>query len=253
MCKFALSINISKRPLPNFKHTGTEKKKFVEKMFDDISPRYDFLNHLLSLGIDIYWRRKFIRSLNLKNGHTVLDVACGTGDVGIEILKKYKMNLINIDLSKNMLSFAEKKYTKKNIHGIQFIQGDAEELPLKDTSVDYLSIAYGFRNISNYEKALEEFYRVLKPGGTLGILEFSMPKSRFFGLLFKFYFHHILPKIGSLFSRSDAYHYLPESVDFFPSRTNICDKMSSSGFQDSRFIDLTLGVSTIFLGTKNEK
>jgi demethylmenaquinone methyltransferase/2-methoxy-6-polyprenyl-1,4-benzoquinol methylase len=241
-----------KKTLPNFKHTGRDKKEFVQKMFDDISPRYDFLNHFLSLGIDIYWRKSFVRNLNILDGQTVLDVACGTGDIGFNILKQNKIELINIDLSKNMLDIAEKKAAKKNLLGIQFIQGDAEMLPLEDDSVDCLTIAYGFRNISHYEKALKEFFRVIKPGGILGILEFSIPKSRIFGSLFTFYFHHILPRIGSLFSRSDAYRYLPESVDFFPSRDDICLKIINAGFESSTFIDLTFGVSTIFLGQKSD-
>ncbi len=125
-------------------------------------------------------------------------------------------------------------------------------LPLENEQVDCLSIAYGFRNIAHYENALNEFYRVLKPGGTLGILEFSIPRSKIFGSIFMFYFHHVLPRIGSLFSRSDAYRYLPESVDFFPSRDDICQKIMNAGFKRSKFIDLTFGVSTIFLGMKSE-
>ena len=241
-----------KRPLPSFKHTGEGKKEFVEKMFDDISPRYDFLNHFLSLGIDIYWRKKFIRNLNIQTGQTILDVACGTGDIGFEILKKHKIKLLNLDLSKNMLNIAKKKAQRKGLENIQFIQGDAEILPLENDSVDCLTIAYGLRNISHYERALKEFYHILKPGGILGILEFSIPKSRIIGALFTFYFHHILPRIGSLFSRSDAYRYLPESVDFFPPRDDICRKIMNAGFESSTFIDLTFGVSTIYLGHKNE-
>jgi len=241
-----------KKPIPNFKHSGEGKKEFVQKMFDDISPHYDFLNHFLSLGIDIYWRKKFIQNLNIQDGNIVLDVACGTGDVGFEILKQNKIELINIDFAKNMLEIAENKAKKRGIQNIQFIQGDAEKLPLENEEVDFLTIAYGFRNIVHYEKALAEFYRVLKPNGILGILEFSIPKSKIFGSVFKFYFHHILPRIGSLFSRSDAYRYLPESVDFFPSRDEICSKIINSGFKNSRYIDVTFGVSTIFLGKKGD-
>ena len=242
-----------KKPLPSFKHTGGGKKEFVQKMFDDISPRYDFLNHFLSLGTDIYWRKKFIHTLNIQDRQTILDVACGTGDIGFEILNEHKIELLNLDISKNMLDIAEKKALKKGLENIQFIQGDAERLPFENNSVDCLTIAYGFRNIAHYKKALEEFYRVLKPGGTLGILEFSIPNSKIFASLFTFYFHHILPRIGSLFSRSDAYRYLPESVDFFPSRDDICGKIINSGFKSATFIDLTFGVSTIFLGHKNEQ
>ena len=173
-------MNTSKGQLPSFKHSGSGKKEFVEKMFDDISPSYDFLNHFLSLGMDIYWRKIFIRNLNIHNGKTLLDVACGTGDIGFEILKSHKIKLINIDLSKKMLGIAKKKALKKKLYDIHFIQGDAEILPLENDSVDILTIAYGFRNIAHYENALREFYRVLKPGGILGILEFSIPNSRIF-------------------------------------------------------------------------
>ncbi len=243
-------MNKSKRPLPTFKHSGDGKKEFVEKMFDDISPRYDFLNHFLSLGIDKYWRNRFLNQLNIENGKTILDVACGTGDIGFEILNKHDVKLINIDLSKKMLSIAQNKALKKNLNDIKFIHGDAEKLPLKDNSIDYLTIAYGFRNIAHQENALLEFHRVLKKGGSLGILEFSIPKSKIIAMTFKFYFHKILPRLASLFSRSDAYQYLPESVDFFPSREDICKKISTAGFQNSQFIDLTFGISTIFLGKK---
>ena len=241
-----------KKQLPSFKHAGEGKKEFVQKMFDDISPRYDFLNHFLSLGVDIYWRRKFIRNLNIQNGQTILDVACGTGDIGFEILKHYKIQLTNMDISRKMLDIAEKKAQNKNLENIQFIHEDAEIIPLENDSVDCLTIAYGFRNIAHYGNALKEFYRVLKPGGTLGILEFSIPKYRIVRMLFNIYFHHILPLIGSLFSRSDAYRYLPESVDFFPSRDDICREIINSGFQSTKFFDLTFGVSTIFLGYKSE-
>ena len=141
---------------PNFKHSGDEKKEFVEKMFDEISIKYDFLNHFLSLGIDIYWRKQFIKKLKIQNKTTILDVACGTGDVGFQILKKYDINLINIDISKNMLLIAKEKAKKKNITNIQFIHGDAEKLPLEDKSVEYLTISYGFRNTSDHNIALSE-------------------------------------------------------------------------------------------------
>ncbi len=235
-----------------FSHTGNMKKKFVRKMFNDISPSYDFLNHFLSFGIDIYWRKKFIHKLNIKNNISILDVACGTGDVGFEILKRHSVSVTGIDLSPKMVELAQKKSLQKKMDNISFIEGDAENLPFESNSIDCLTISYGFRNISNYEKALEEFYRVLKPGGNLGILEFSKPNSKIIGFIFRLYFHHILPRIASFFSRSDAYRYLPESVDFFPSRDDICRKIIYSGFVRAELHDLTFGVSTIFLGYKGE-
>ena len=239
--------------MPEFTHQGKDKKEFVRRMFDDISPHYDFLNHFLSLGIDIYWRKKFTRKLDIQDNYNILDVACGTGDVGFEILKKYSVSITGIDLSPKMVELAQGKARQKKLDNITFIQGDAENLPLNDNSVDCLTISYGFRNISNYEIALSEFHRVLKPGGKLGILEFSEPKSKVVGFIFRIYFHHILPRIASLFSRSDAYRYLPESVDFFPTRHDICRKIIYSGFQRAEIHDLTFGISTIFLGFKDEE
>ena len=239
--------------MPEFTHQGKDKKEFVRQMFDDISPNYDFLNHFLSLGIDIYWRKKFIQKLDIQDDYTILDVACGTGDVGIEIIKKHSVSVTGIDLSPKMVELAQGKARRKKLDNITFIEGDAENLPLNDNSVDCLTISYGFRNISNYETALSEFHRVLKPGGKLGILEFSEPISKVVGFIFRIYFHHILPRIASLFSRSDAYRYLPESVDFFPTRHDICRKIIYSGFQRAEIHDLTFGISTIFLGFKDEE
>ena len=239
--------------MPEFNHYGKDKKEFVRQMFDDISPHYDFLNHFLSLGIDIYWRKKFTRKLDIQDDYNILDVACGTGDVGFEILKKHSVSITGIDLSQKMVDLAQLKAHKQNLGNITFLQGDAENLHLDDNSVDCLTISYGFRNISNYEQALEEFFRVLKPGGKLGILEFSEPKSKVVGFIFHIYFHHILPRIASLFSRSDAYRYLPETVDFFPTRHNIAHKIIYSGFNRAEIHDLTFGISTIFLGFKDEE
>ncbi len=161
-----------KKPLPSFKHTGEGKKEVVQNMFDDISPRYDFLNHFLSLGTDIYWRKKFIHTLNIQDGQTILDVACGTGDICFEILKYHSVSVTGLDLSQNMINLAIEKAKKLNQDNVTFIHGDAENLPLESNSIDYLTMSYGFRNISNYEKSLSEFYRVLKPGCIFGILEF---------------------------------------------------------------------------------
>ena len=239
--------------MPEFTHHGEDKKKFVQKIFDDIAPKYDFLNHFLSLGIDIYWRKKFVQKLNIANETKVLDVACGTGDICFEILKYHSVSVTGLDLSQNMINLANEKANKRNQANVTFIHGDAENLPLESNSIDYLTISYGFRNISNYEIALSEFYRVLKPKGILGILEFSKSESRIIRPIFKLYFHQILPRIGSLFSRSDAYRYLPESVDFFPTRHDISQKIIDSGFQRVEIHDLTFGISTIFLGFKSDE
>jgi demethylmenaquinone methyltransferase/2-methoxy-6-polyprenyl-1,4-benzoquinol methylase len=140
-----------------------------------------------------------------------------------------------------------RKYGEEHFH---FVHGDAECLPFKDNSFNVLTISYGFRNIGHYEKGLSEFFRVLKPGGRMAILEFSEPTSKFFGVLFRFYFNRIIPKIGALLARADAFRYLPESVNHFPPRKEVCNMIKRAGFHRSEVYDLTFGVSSIFLGYK---
>ena len=238
--------------MPEFTHQGKDKKEFVRRMFDDISPHYDFLNHFLSLGIDIYWRKKFIHTLNIQDGQTILDVACGTGDIGFEILKQHKIELLNLDLSKKMLDIAEKKAQDKRLENIQFIHGDAEMLPLENNSVDCLTIAYGFRNIAHYEKALEEFYRVLKPGGTFVILETSVPTKFPFKQGYKVYSKYILPTIGKLFSKDKtAYKYLSESASVFPYGEALNNILRNIGFINVQDKPQTFGVATIYIASKS--
>tara|TARA_S200000501_G_C20867400_1_gene762586 strand:- start:69 stop:800 length:732 start_codon:yes stop_codon:yes gene_type:complete len=234
-----------------FYHTGENKKQFVQKMFDDISGKYDFLNHLLSLGIDLYWRRVLVKRLNLKDGQDVLDVATGTGDVGFTILKHHDVKIIGLDYSYKMVSYAQKKAKSKNKSDkFKFVQGDGENLPFEDNSFNVLTISYGFRNIGHYEQAMVEFNRVLKPGGTCAILEFQEPHSKFFGKIYQFYFKYILPRIGAFFARSDAYRYLPESVQNFLNREEMIKLMESKGFTNAKVEDLTFGVTSIFTAKK---
>ena len=237
--------------MTKFIHRGREKKEFVQEMFDDISGKYDFLNHFLSMGIDIYWRKKFISKMPINDNSIILDIATGTGDVSFEIRKKCTAQIIGLDYSLKMLQYGRRKSENSKSEGITFIQGDGEFLPIKDSSVDMITIAYGFRNLSNFNTAISEFYRVLKPSGTLGILEFSQPKSKIFSAIFKFYFHKILPVIGSWISGSDAYKYLPESVTEFASRDELIKLMNSSGFNNCKMMDMTFGTTSIFTGVKN--
>ena len=235
--------------MPEFIHSGEEKKQYVQEMFEDVSYRYDFLNHFLSFGLDFYWRKKLVQFLELEPGHGVLDVATGTGDVVFEMLKKHDVYVFGLDFAFNMVNIATEKATKmKHLKNVYFLQRDGESLPFPDHSFDRLTISFGFRNIGHYEKALKEFQRVLKPDGQLAILEFSEPRSKIFNVLYQFYFKHILPKLGALLSRADAYRYLPESVAYFPPRQNICNLMISSGFQKAEVYDLTFGICSIFIG-----
>jgi len=239
--------------MPEFLHTGKDKKKFVEKMFDDISPHYDVLNRTLSFGIDKYWRKKLIQSMNISDGQRILDVATGTGDVLFEIHKRHDVVSTGLDISKKMLDIANMKLKKiKNENTqIEFIHGDAEKLPMEDNLYDHVSISFGFRNLGDYDAALKEFYRVLKPGGKLSILEFSKSKTKFFNTIFQIYFNKILPKLASLISRADAYRYLPESVKYFPDETQISKFLDNNNFIDISSDSLTLGVATIYRGIKN--
>jgi demethylmenaquinone methyltransferase/2-methoxy-6-polyprenyl-1,4-benzoquinol methylase len=233
-----------------FTHKGKDKKEFVKYIFNDISETYDFLNHFLSCGVDIVWRNKFIKSLNFSNHDKVLDVATGTGDVAFAIRKKYKTEIIGLDLSVNMLEKAKQKLKKYKIDDISFIEGDAESLPFDDNTFDKLVISYGLRNLGNCEKGLSEFYRVLKPSGKIGILEFLHPESTIIARIFKFYFNKILPRVASLFSNSKAYRYLPESVENFLSADELRSALNKVGFDDVSSKNMSFGITSIVNATK---
>ncbi len=234
-----------------FIHSGEEKKAQVQSMFDGIAGRYDFLNHFLSLGIDLYWRKQSVKSLSLEDGQLLLDVATGTGDQGFAALKVADIKVVGLDFSFNMLELAKKKIDERKLaHRFEVVQGDAENLPFQDHTFDALSISYGIRNVGTISAALSEFYRVLKPGGRLSILEFSEPEGWFFGRLYRFYFDHILPKLAGMMSSKSAYSYLPESVRHFPDRGDFKDLLSSEGFQDVRHKNLTFGITAIYNGVK---
>ena len=233
-----------------FSHKGKSKKEFVKYIFNDISSTYDFLNHFLSLGIDVLWRRKFIKSLNFLDGDKVLDVATGTGDVAFAIRRKYNTDIIGLDLSVNMLGIAKKKLKKFKIDDIDFIEGDAENLPFDDNTFDKIVISYGLRNLGDCQKGIEEFHRVLKPGGKLGILEFLQPQSTIIAKIFKFYFNKILPRVASLFSNSKAYRYLPESVENFMSPNELKVLLKEVSFNNISSKNMSFGITTIINANK---
>ncbi len=238
--------------MSKFIHSGNDKKNHVKEMFNDISGRYDLFNLISSFGIDRYWRYRLVSKFNLDKTHKLLDIATGTGDVVFAMHKKFNNILVGLDLADKMIYLAEDKKNKKNLssYDITFIQGDAEDLGFSDNSFDALTISFGFRNLGDYDKGLSEFFRVLKSGSKIAILEFSKPTSKWFIPVFKFYFNNIVPIIGSLLSRKDAFLYLPESVDHFLSRDEVCKKMSMIGFKDIKYTDHTFGVATIYTGIK---
>ena len=238
--------------MSKFIHEGQEKKAYVKSMFNDISHRYDIFNLLSSFGIDRYWRYRLTNKFKLKKTDKLLDIATGTGDVVFSIHKRFGNELVGLDIAEKMIFLANEK--KKNrgldLENITFIQGDAEDLGFSDNSFNALTISFGFRNLGDYDKGLSEFFRVLKPGATIAILEFSKPKAKWFIPIFKFYFKRIVPILGSLLSRKDAFLYLPESVDYFLKRDVLCDKMKTIGFKEVSFTDHTFGVATIYTGIK---
>jgi len=238
--------------LENFKHQGKEKKKYVKQMFNDISSHYDTFNFLSSFGLDRYWRNKLIHQINISSDASVLDVATGTGDIAFNIYKKYKAYITGIDIAKNMIEEAEKKAKKYPSDKIKFLEGDAENMSFSNNSFNALTISFGFRNLGSYEKALSEFYRVLSQNGKIAILEFSKSNSKWFSPLFKVYFTKIVPKIGAMLSRKDAFLYLPESVDYFLKRDQLCNMMNAAGFKNVKYKDYTFGVVTIYTGEKIE-
>ena len=235
--------------MTKFVHQGSDKKQYVKQMFNDISTNYDLINFISSFGIDRYWRNRLINSIRLIPSQKLLDVATGTGDVAFGFFEKYKVSVTGLDIAKNMVEIARQK-AKKYSSNIMFVEGDAENMQFGESSFDALTISFGFRNVGSYDKALSEFYRVLNKNGKIAILEFSKPTSRWFAPFFKFYFNKVVPFIGSLLSRKDAYLYLPESVDHFLTRNDVCDKMKEAGFSNVIYKDYTFGVVSLYIGEK---
>ena len=235
-----------------YKDKDTSKKEQIAAMFNSISGKYDFLNHFLSLGIDILWRKRAVRLLTKYQPQLILDIATGTGDFAIEALSLKPKKIIGVDISEGMLSVGREKLIKKNLTDkIELISGDSEVLPFEDNFFDAVIVSFGVRNFENLEKGLSDMLRVLKPGGKVVILEFSKPKSFPFKQLYKFYFQWILPKIGKLISKNHAaYTYLPDSVQAFPDGDDFLNILDKIGFQKNQCTPLTLGISSIYFGSK---
>ena len=205
-----------------YKEKQADKKEQVAEMFNSISKKYDFLNHFLSLGIDIRWRKKAIKLLKKDNPKHILDIATGTADFAIESLSLKPEKVTGVDISEGMLSVGREKLKKKSLdHIIQLELGDSEKLLFEDNKFDAVIVSFGVRNFAHLEKGLADMYRVLKPGGKTVIVEFSRPSKFPFKSIYNFYFKAILPKIGRLVSKDQsAYTYLPESVQVFPDGTD---------------------------------
>jgi len=229
------------------------KKQQVATMFNNISKTYDFLNHFLSLGIDIIWRRIAIKELSGNRPKLLLDIATGTGDFAFEaisILKPEK--IIGVDISEGMLAIAAEKIKKRGLENIFEVQsGDSEKLMFDSDTFDAVTVAYGVRNFENLEKGLKDMLRVLKPDGKTVILEFSKPKRFPVKQLYNFYFHYITPAVGNFISKdSRAYKYLPESVRDFPDGDSFIELMQKVGYRNTKCRVLAFGICSIYTGVK---
>ncbi|MFC7525825.1 bifunctional demethylmenaquinone methyltransferase/2-methoxy-6-polyprenyl-1,4-benzoquinol methylase UbiE [Parapedobacter sp. GCM10030251] len=232
---------------------NTDKKQQVADMFDNISGTYDFLNHFLSLGIDIIWRKKAIHTLKTAQPQFLLDVATGTGDFALEALRILRpQKIIGVDISQGMLDVAKEKIAKKGLGDrFEVALGDSENLPFATGTFDAVTVGFGVRNFENLERGLADICRVLKPGGRAVILEFSKPKGFPVKQLYHFYFNHVTPRIGKLFSKDDrAYRYLPESVAQFPDGRRFTDILRQVGFSQTEYRPQTFGICTLYIGTK---
>jgi len=225
------------------------KKEQVTEMFDSIAPRYDFLNHFLSMGIDILWRRRAIKMLKPYEPKQVLDIATGTGDFAVEALKLNPEKVIGLDISPGMLEVGRQKMKKKKIDDrVDMVLGDSEALQFDDNSMGAVTVGFGARNFEHLEVGLAEILRVLKPGGAAVILEPAVPKRFPMKQLFGLYFRGILPLIGRLVSKdSRAYTYLPESVKAFPNGQEFVDICTNVGFRNVRYKPLSLGICSLYL------
>lgn len=235
-----------------YKESDLNKKQQVEQMFDNIAHKYDFLNRILSFGIDVGWRKKVVKMLAKTNAKLVLDMATGTADLALEISKVPGVQVKGVDLSEGMLEIGRQKVKGRGMDKvIELVKGDSERIVFADNTFDAATVAFGVRNFENLEQGLMELFRVIKPGGSLFVLEFSKPKQFPYKQGYNFYFKNILPTVGKFFSKdSSAYTYLPDSVDAFPDGTNFLKVMEKSGFNGMEMHPLTFGTATIYVGIK---
>ena len=234
-------------------YNADESKKLqVARMFDNISQRYDFLNHLLSLGIDKLWRKKLIKLARPHQPKLILDVATGTGDLALALTQLNPEKVIGSDISVGMLEIGRKKMLKNQVHPLVTMEeGDAENLRFDDQYFDLITCAFGVRNFENLRNGLTEMQRVTKTGGYCYVLEFSQPQSFPFKQIYNFYFKYILPTVGKLVSKdASAYTYLPESVEAFPYGDKFAAIMRECGFKNIQQYPLTFGIATIYQGQK---
>lgn len=239
--------------LPDKSKTSAKKVQ-VEEMFDNISPKYDLLNHILSANIDKIWRKRVIRMLAKHHPSEILDIATGTADFAIAATKISNSKITGIDISEGMLEIGQKKISRLKLEKkIELIKADSENLPFSDNQFDAAIAGFGVRNFESLNAGLKEVLRVIKPGGVFFILEFSKPVKTPLKQLYQFYFLKILPFVGGLISKNkNAYTYLPESVNEFPDGHDFLTILADVGFVENRFYTQTFGIATIYKAIKPE-
>jgi demethylmenaquinone methyltransferase/2-methoxy-6-polyprenyl-1,4-benzoquinol methylase len=242
------------QPVKPYGDSGMGKKEEVAQMFDNISPKYDLLNHVLSMGIDKGWRKTAVQLLKKDRPKKILDVATGTADFAIAALDADPDHVTGIDISSGMLEMGRKKIAARNLdQKIELLQADSEKMPFGDNTFDAITVAFGVRNFETLSKGLDEMYRVLKPGGRVIILEFSKPRHFPVKQLYGFYFRFILPTIGRLVSKDRAaYSYLPASVKAFPDGIEFLNILNNSGFINNSQKPLTFGIASIYTAIKSK-
>lgn len=235
-----------------YKDSDLNKKQQVTQMFDNISKEYDGLNRVISFGIDIKWRNKVVDIVTQAKPENILDIATGTGDLAISLVKTNAQNIVGLDISDGMLEVGRKKINTKNLDDkISMVVGDSENLPFEDNSFDAITVAFGVRNFETLEKGLAEIYRVLKPKGIFVILETSVPTKSPFKQGYNFYTKYILPTIGKVFSKDQsAYSYLCESASVFPFGEELNNILREIGFNNVVDQPQTFGVATIYSASK---
>lgn len=225
----------------------------VQKMFGEIAPKYDRMNHLLSMNVDRYWRWLTVRKLSPNKSDPILDVCTGTGDLAFSFHKYTdgQVPVVGSDFCFEMLEVGRQKVSKFG-RDVSFVEADAQNLPFEDNQFQVVSAAFGLRNVADTDQGLREMTRVCKPGGKVAILEFSVPRYQPIKGMYGWYFKNVLPKIGQFLARNDssAYDYLPESVGEFPCYEALVDKMVAAGMSSAKFYPLTGGIATLYVGVK---
>ena len=246
------------------KVTVDKSEARVRQMFGEISGRYDLMNHLLSGGVDYYWRWRTIRSVAPQGNAPILDVCTGTGDLALAYWKagRGKIPVMATDFTPEMLQLADKKRDRQigkaiaaGAAPLTFSEADTQHLPFEDDRFQIVYVAFGLRNVTNTQAGLGEMIRVCQPGGRVAVLEFSMPTNRVFRLIYQNYFRFVLPRIGQLLAknRQSAYEYLPASVSEFPYGKALSDVMQSCGLTNITWTPLTFGIATLYVGVKPAK